>query len=86
MTNATYTDYKFTTQGVNFISRVYNNSPMATRIAELPAGAFVELNIQALNELIGNASVLTHNELIKELEQINAGGSTAFLMLDEGSN
>jgi hypothetical protein len=86
MTNATYTDYPFTTQGVKFISRVYNNSPMANQIAMLPEGVFTQLNLDAMTQLIGDASLLTHTELVKELEKINAGASTAFILLDEENN
>jgi adenylosuccinate synthase len=86
MTNATYTDYPFTAQGVKFISRVYNNSPMANQIAMLPAGVFDEMNLQAITDLLGNASVLTRNELVNELEKINEGWSTALILLDEESN
>jgi hypothetical protein len=86
MTNATYTDYPFTTQGVKFISRVYNNSPMANQIAMLPEGVFTQLNLEAMTELIGDASLLTHTELVNELEKINAGASTAFILLDEENN
>ncbi len=80
------TDYPFTAQGVKFISRVYNNSPMANQIAMLPEGIFTAMNLQAITDLIGNASVLTRNELVNELEQINAGWSTALILLDEESN
>lgn len=86
MTNATYTDYPFTAQGIKFISRVYNNSPMATRIAQLPAGIFESMNVQAVTEIIGDASLLTYNELLAELARVNEGGSTAFILLDEESN
>ena len=86
MTNATYTDYPFTAQGIKFISRVYNNSPMANQIAMLPAGVFDTMNLQAITDLLGNASVLTRNELVNELEKINEGWSTALILLDEESN
>ncbi len=83
MTTTTYTDYPFTAQGVKFISRVYNNSPMANQIAMLPAGVFTQMNLQAITDLLGDASILTHTELANELEKINEGGSTAFILLDE---
>jgi hypothetical protein len=44
------------------------------------------MNLQAITDLIGNASVLTRNELENELEKINAGWSTALILLDEESN
>jgi hypothetical protein len=82
----TYTDYPFTTQGVKFVSRVYHNAPMANAIANLPAEVFNTLNIEAVNDLIENISVLTRNQLENELEKINEGGSTAFILLDEMAN
>jgi len=86
MTNKTYTDYKFTTNGVNFISRIYSDSPNVSAISRLPEGVFASLNIQAITELIGDASLLTHDELLAELEKINDGGTHSFILLDEESN
>ena len=86
MTNTTYKDFSFTTNGVNFISRVYSDSPFLSRIESLPAGVFAELNIQAVTELVGDASLLTHDELLIALTKINDGGTHAFILLDEGSN
>ena len=86
MTNSTYTDYPFTANGVNFISRVYSHSDMSARIASLPAGIFQQLNQDAVRDIIGDPSLLSHDELVKELERINEGGSHAFILLDEGSN
>ena len=81
MTNATYTDYPFTANGVNFISRVHTDSPFASRIASLPSEVFAELNIQAVTEIIGDASLLTTAELLEELERVNEGGTHAFILL-----
>ena len=86
MTNATYTDYPFTANGVNFISRVFSHSDLSAKIASLPAGVFAQLNQEAVRDIIGDASLLTTNELVSELERINEGGSHAFILLDEGSN
>ena len=86
MTNATYTDYPFTANGINFISRVVNDSPMGKTISRLPETVFSQMNIQAVSEIIGDASLLTHDELVSELERINAGGSQAFILLDEENN
>jgi hypothetical protein len=82
MTTATYTDYPFTANGVNFISRVFTHSEMAKRIANLPAGVFAQLNQEAVSDLIGDPSLLTTAELLKELESVNDGGSHAFILLD----
>ena len=83
--NSEYTDYPFTSNGVNFISRVFNNSPMAKQIALLPAGVFIKLNADAINDLIGNASLMTKYELEQELERINHGGTHAFILLGENN-
>jgi 1,4-dihydroxy-2-naphthoyl-CoA synthase len=86
MTNATYTDYPFTAQGVKFISRINANSPFAGKLAKMPTQAVTDMNIQAITELVGNASLLTHDELLTELEKINDGGTHAFILLDEAVN
>ncbi|MFZ9354521.1 MAG: hypothetical protein ACO25L_06890 [Candidatus Nanopelagicales bacterium] len=86
MTNTTYTDFPFTANGVKFISRVFDNSPFISHIKRLPEGAFASLNIQAVLELVGDASLLTRDELLAELEKVNDGGSHAFILLDEESN
>ena len=83
MTNSTYTEYPFTANGVNFISRVYSHSDMSARIASLPAGIFAQLNQEAVTELIGDASLLTHDELLAELEKVNDGGTHAFILLGD---
>ena len=86
MTSRTYTDFPFTTNGVNFVSRIYSDSPFLSRVESLPEGAFAELNIQAVTEIIGDASLLTRDELLEELDRVNEGGTHAFILLDEGSN
>ena len=81
MTTTTYTDFPFTAQGVNFISRVYSNSPFLKTIQTLPAGVFETMNEQAVSEIIGDPSLLSTDELIRELEKVNEGGSHAFILL-----
>ena len=81
MTTATYTDYPFTANGVNFISRVFAHSELSDRIASLPAGVFAQLNQEAIRDIIGDASLLTTAELLEELERVNEGGSHAFILL-----
>ena len=85
MTNATYTDYPFTLKGVNFISRVYTHSEMASRIASLPEGVFAQLNQEAVSEIVGDPSLLTLAELQDELNRVNEGGSHAFILLGENA-
>lgn len=81
MTNTTYTDFPFTVNGVNFISRIYSHSDMLAQINALPKPIFEQLNAEAVREIIGDPSLLSKAELISELERINEGGSHAFILL-----
>ena len=81
MTNTTYTDFPFTVNGVNFISRVYSHSEFLSKILSLPEGVFAQLNQDAVSEIIGDPSLLSTPELLSELERVNAGGSHAFILL-----
>ena len=81
-----YKDYPFTVNGVKFISRINANAPFAGTLAKMPAQVVADLNIQAVTELVGDASLLTRDELLAELEHINDGGTHAFILLDEVAN
>ena len=77
----TYTDYPFTTDGINFVSRISNDSPLAGRIKSMPIEIFVQMNIGAVKELIGNASLFTTSELLAELERVNEGATHSWILL-----
>ncbi len=85
MTNANYTDYPFTANGINFISRIMEGSPNNRIIARLPEGAFAQMNAETILELIGDVSLLTIEELEDELEKINQGGTHSFVLLGENN-
>ena len=82
----TYTDYPFTANGVNFISRIHADSPNVRYISRMPAGVFAQLNIEAVTELLGDASLFTREELLEELERVNDGGTHSFILLAEENN
>ena len=84
--NTSYKDYPFTVNGVKFISRINADSPFAGSLAKLPTQVVTQLNIDAVTEIIGDASLLTHDELLEELERVNDGGTHAFILLDEVAN
>jgi hypothetical protein len=86
MTTPNYKDYPFTANGVKFISRINANSPFAGRLAMLPPEIVAGMNIQAVTEMIGDASKFTREELLEELARVNDGGTHAFILLDEGNN
>ena len=79
--NSEYTDYPFTSNGVNFISRVMSHSELSNTIANLPLETFQEMNQNAISEIIGDASLLSIPELLSELARINEGGTHAFILL-----
>jgi hypothetical protein len=85
MTTTTYTDFPFTVNGVNFISRVYSHSELLSRILSLPEGVFAQLNQEAVSEIVGDPSLLTLAELQDELNRVNEGGSHAFILLGENA-
>lgn len=86
MTTTDYKDYPFMVNGVKFISRINANSPFAGSLAKLPTQVVTDLNIQAVTELVGDASLFTRDELLEELERVNDGGTHAFILLDEENN
>ena len=83
MTTTNYTDYKFSVNGVKFISRINANSPFAGSLAKLPSQVVIDMNVQAVTELVGDASKFTRDEVLEELERVNDGGTHAFILLDE---
>jgi hypothetical protein len=85
MTTNTYTDFPFTVNGINFISRVYSHSEFLNRINSLPAGVFAQLNQEAVTDIIGDPSLLSNDELLSELDRVNEGGSHAFILLGENA-
>lgn len=85
MTNTTYTDFPFTVNGVNFISRIYSHSEMLAQINALPKPIFQQMNIEAVREIIGDPSLLSTAELQDELDRVNEGGSHAFILLGENA-
>jgi hypothetical protein len=83
MTNATYTDYPFTSNGVNFISRIADHSPFLGAIKNLPADVFIQMNIQAVTEMLGDASLFTRDELLAELDRVNEGATHSWILLGD---
>jgi hypothetical protein len=77
----TYTDYPFTADGVNFVSRISNNSPFVGRLKFVPAEEFIQMNIQAVTELIGRPSLMTKAEILSELERVNEGATHSWILL-----
>ena len=47
----------------------------------MPTEIFVQMNIGAVKELIGNASLFTTSELLAELERVNDGATHSWILL-----
>jgi hypothetical protein len=81
MTNFTYTDYHFTADGINFVSRIADHSPFVEQISTLPTELFIEMNIDAVKELLGRPSLMTQAEILAELERVNEGATHSWILL-----
>lgn len=84
MTNTNYTDFPFTAEGINFISRIYNNSPFLTQIKTLPEGVFEQINVNAISDLM-NLKTYTLDEVQAELDRVNEGGTHSFILLGDNN-
>ena len=80
-TTSEWNSIPFEVDGVQFISKVKQNSEMGISISKVPVRIFQEMNIGAIRSIIGNPSLLSREELVDELQRVNAGGSQAILEL-----
>ena len=71
----------FEVEGVQFLSKLRIGSEMHKSISKVPTSIFREMNVGAIRDCIGNPSLLSHEELVAELQRVNAGGSQAILEL-----
>jgi hypothetical protein len=85
MTNTTYTDFPFTANGINFVSRIHSNSPFLSQIQSLPEGIFIQMNIAAVEDLLTIGKTYTLDEVQAELDRVNEGGTHAFILLGENN-
>ena len=81
----TYTDYPFTADGINFVSRIADHSPFLGAITSLPAEDFIALNISAVTELLGRPSLMTQEEILEELERVNDGATHSWILLGDNA-
>ena len=73
--------HPFTVDGVEFVSLIRPNSEFDLKVSMIPASVFAQMNVGAIRSCIGNPSLLSHEELVDELQRVNAGGSQAILEL-----
>lgn len=72
--------YPFTHKGINFVSRISQDSRHAPMIAVM-GEAFINMNKGAIDELLSITDETTHDELVAMLAYINEGGTEMFLEL-----
>lgn len=77
-----FREYYFDFNGFTFVSSVDVESQMYQSIKKLPEGVFVQMNLQALTELLANTPMEV-NAIRNRLEKMNEGGSFAFISLGE---
>ena len=73
--------YPFTHKGINFVSRISQDSRHAGLIASM-GDAFIDMNKGAIDELLSITDETTHEDLVSMLAHINDGGTEMFLELD----
>lgn len=76
-----WVDYPFTVNGINFVSKLDPSGSFYPQVESMPAGVFSAMNTSAVIEIIGNPAELSNDELVSELERINAGASQALICL-----
>lgn len=77
-----FREYYFDFNGFTFVSSVDVESQMYQSIKKLPEGTFIQMNLQALTELLANTPMEV-NAIRNRLEKMNEGGSFAFISLGE---
>lgn len=86
MTTQTQTNwavFPLTHKGINFQSRIDMNSSVYNQIMALPEGVFLSMNKSMLDELTTINEESTYDEIVDQLDIVNAGGSYAFIELAE---
>lgn len=78
--NRMFREYEFKFQGFNFVSSVDVESNMYQTIKKMPESMFVQINLDALTELLADTP-LSIEAIQERLKTINAGGSYAFISL-----
>ena len=76
-----FTLFPFTYQGVNFVSRISQDSRFLPQIMSM-GQAFIDMNIAAIDDIIPDLVSLSIDELNERLAYINDGGTQMFLELE----
>jgi hypothetical protein len=75
-----FTLYPFTHKGINFVSRISQDCRYAGMISTM-GEAFIQMNKDAIDELINLDTIYSMKDLDLAIQEINAGGTQMFLEL-----
>ena len=67
--------------GVDFVSVIDPNGSFYPQLVTMPNEVFTQFHEQMIHEIIGNPSLMTRDELQKELDVVNDGASQALICL-----
>ena len=67
--------------GVDFVSVIDPNGSFYPQLVTMPNEVFTMFHEQMIHEIIGNPSLMTRDELQKELDVVNDGATQAILAL-----
>lgn len=76
-----WVSFPFEVNGVKFNSMIDPKGEFYSKVERLPDGVFTAENIRMTLELIGDPTQLTVQEIQDELDRVNAGASSALLVL-----
>jgi hypothetical protein len=80
MSDIKFATFPFTHKGINFVSRISEKSRFLPQIM-LMGDAFIQLNMQAIDELINLEEATSMEEIESIVAHINEGGTEMFLEL-----
>lgn len=75
-----FREYYFEFNGFNFVSNVDVMGNMYKSIKKLSEQEFIQMNLQALTELLANTP-MNREAILERLKEVNAGGTEAFIEL-----
>jgi hypothetical protein len=76
-----WVSYPFSVNDFNFISKIDPTGDMYPRVLGVGVEVFIEMNKDAILELVGNPLMMTIDELQAKLDFVNEGATQAFICL-----
>jgi hypothetical protein len=77
----TWNKYPFNSNGVEFISYINPKGSIAKQVSRVPVDVFNSMNQSCISEFMGDPSLMSRDEILAELEIVNAGYNEAYIGL-----